>query len=148
MLKSPFKWYLYIAYVLLFLVIFVPLEYGSFRFKPYAYYAVWFGLGIIVIKYKRERKTTILFFYIAITCLLLFRSLICGTGMEIPLYTNKKKPSIQIFCRTYECFLTDGPCEYYKTHYLIGKLRWSRKIPKFVRDTSQWEDYKPDKDPN
>jgi hypothetical protein len=145
MLKSPFRWYVYMACIILLLVIFVPLEYGSFRFKPYAYYAAWFSLGIILIKYVREGKKTILIFYIAITCVMLLRSSICSTGIEIPLYTNKKKPSVHIFCRTFDCFLSAGPCEFYKTHYLIGKLRWTTKIPKFVADTSQWEDYKPDK---
>jgi hypothetical protein len=150
MFKRSAKWHIYLVCIIALSFLLIPLEYGTFRFKTIAYCTLWIILGTIIIKAIRNKKyrhrivllRIILFFYIAFSFLLLFRSVLCGTGNDIILYTNKKNPSITIVCRTFDCFLTAGPCECYKSRRLIGKLRSVTKFPDFVADKTQWVEYK------
>jgi hypothetical protein len=143
------KWLVYITVIFFLLVIVGHLEYGNFRFKTIINPIFWvsFGIaGIRLLRNKRYRhirvKLIILFgIYVFISCFLLLRMVLCGSGESRILYVNKKNRSNTIFYRSYSCYLTTDEFEYFKSWNLIGDLKWVMKKDTREVESGEWEQY-------
>ena len=147
MLNSPKKWYILTLCLAVLLVIAIPLEYGSFRFKTVVFPILWITLGVTGIKLisnKQNRymvvKLIIAFgIYVLLTLYFLFTLTFCRTGESRVWYVHKENPSVNLICRSFECYMTSGPCTLYKSRKIIGKLRWTIKFSDNVVDTTKWQ---------
>lgn len=121
-------------------------EYGSYKFELLSNLLLLalIGSGFIALlrnkKYKTHKVKIIIGFslYLLFTFLFLFSVMMCGNANDSKLYVQKENKTTSIICRSYECFLTSGPCDLYKCNTIAGKLKWVTKYTGTV-DTTKWD---------
>lgn len=131
---------------LLVLLLLLPLEYDNIRAKSFIYPLMWIGAVYLVFKAFPKKH------YVTRNLLLIFLGLFgffvilprvigfCGWTHHGTLYVKKGDKSIRLVCRSYECYMTDGPCQLFKERRITKHLKWVTSFGEESVDKTIWEE--------
>lgn len=147
MFKFSYKWFACAFCIIVLYILLLPLQYGTFKFRTVLNPTVWIIVGVVITNLMINKNNKHIFvkliisfsIYIILTCLFVFRMIVCRSGDDRILYAHKIDNSLTIVCSSFDCYLTSGPCILYKKRKLLGELTWSTKISEDVIDTTNWE---------
>ena len=152
MRKPPVNKILIIAVTILVLFFLTYLEIDDFKAKTIIYPILWIGIGLLGYKYynilrgsdSAIRKTILglgFAFYVLASLSFGLGFFLCGEGDHGVSYTHKKKKSLSLICRRYDCYGTADRCQLYKVRNLTKHIKWVTKYTKYNEkpvDTSEW----------
>ena len=140
------KTILTVSITFLVLLLLLPLEYDNIKAKSFIYPLMWIGAVYIVFKAFPKKQ------YITRSLLLVFLGLFgffvilprvigfCGWIHYGTLYVKKGDRSIRLVCRSYECYMTDGPCQLFKERRITKHFKWVTSFGEGPVDKTIWEE--------
>lgn len=125
-------------------------EICGFKMKTIAYPLIWLTTGVflyLISGYLSGSGSAIrksflglgLAVYILSAPLFILQVLICGESQTDTKYANLENDTIFLECRSYDCFLTSGPCQLTQVRTLLTGINWITTIDESYIDPTRWK---------